>query len=143
MTTLQLSAQNFARPGDTLSVLPLTSWSVTSCAWYLDDELLPGETGQSLLLSNAWVNGSVKVELTYVDALGATATISSAAVKVNAAPLGQPVISGTLEEDGLVTVVTPSAITDADGMGDLPLAFQWLADGIERQGVGPPYRRHR
>lgn len=135
MTTLQLSAQNFARPGDTLSVLPLASWSVTSCAWYLDDELLPGETGQSLLLTNAWVNGSVKVELAYVDALGAAATLTSAAVKVNAAPLGQPVISGTVEEDGLVTVVTPSAITDADGLGDLPLAYQWLADGIEIPGA--------
>jgi hypothetical protein len=135
MTTLQLSAQNFARPGDTLSVLPLASWSVTSCAWYLDDELLPGETGQSLLLASAWVNGSVKVELAYVDELGAAATLTSAAVKVNAAPLGQPVISGTLEEDGLVTVVTPSAITDADGMGDLPIAYQWLADGVEIQGA--------
>lgn len=135
MTTLTLSAQNFARPGDTLSVLPLAAWSVTSCAWFLDDELLAGETGQSLLLASTWVNSAVKVELTYVDALGATVSLMSAPVKVNAAPEGLPVIAGTFEEDGLVTVVTPSALTDADGMGDLPLAYQWLADGIEITGA--------
>jgi hypothetical protein len=132
MTILQLSAQSFARPGAALDVVPLAlpSGTVATYEWFVDDEESPRSTGQRFSLPLDLYDSAVTVRATYVDESGTTVMVFSDPIKVNAAPTGVPAIAGTFEEDGLVSVVTPSAIGDLDGLGDLPLAYQWLADGV-------------
>jgi hypothetical protein len=132
MTILQLSAQSFASPGASVDVMPLALPSGTAATyeWFVDDEETPRSTGQRFSIPPDLYDSAVTARATYVDASGTTVIVFSEPIKVNAAPSGTPLIAGTFEEDGLVSVVTPSAIKDLDGLGDLPLAYQWLADGL-------------
>ncbi len=132
MTLLQLSAQSFARPGDVLDVTPLAlpESLVVTYEWFVDDEEAPRASGLSFQLPRDLSQSAVTARASYVDGSGATVVVFSPSIQVNAAPTGLPVIAGTFEEDGLVSVVTPSAIVDLDGTGELPLAYQWLADGV-------------
>ena len=132
MTLLQLSAQSFARPGSILDVTPLALpvGTPVTYEWFVDDEEQPRATGLSYQLPLNLSQSEVAVRATYVDLSGTTVIVSSLPIKVNAAPTGLPAISGTFEEDGLVSVVTPSAIVDLDGTGEFPLVYQWLADGV-------------
>jgi bifunctional DNase/RNase len=132
MTLLQLSAQSFARPGAVLDVTPLAlpESLVVTYEWFVDDEEAPRASGLSFQLPLDLSQSAVTARASYVDDSGATVVVFSPSIQVNAAPTGLPVIAGTFEEDGLVSVVTPSAIADQDGTGELPLAYQWLADGV-------------
>ncbi len=131
MSLLQISAQSFARPGTVLDVTPLalSESLVVSYEWFVDDEEQPRATGLRFQLPLDLYPSAVMARASYVNESGTPVIVFSEPIKVNAAPTGLPAIAGTFEEDGLVYVVTPSAIDDLDGTGDLPLAYQWLADG--------------
>lgn len=135
MTILQLSAQSFVRPETTLEVVPLAlaAGITVTYAWYLDDDELPHGTGPRFVWSPNLYNSTVTARATYVDANGVAVEVSSQPLKVNAAPTGGVLISGTFEENGLVTAT--STVADLDGMGDALLAYQWLADGVDIPGA--------
>lgn len=139
MITLQLSANGFVRPGDTLRALSVPVSSTVNYQWFVDDELVPAGTDTTFVATSALVDSTVRLEIRYRDEAGVDVVQVSEPVKINAAPVGLPEISGTWEEDQLVSVATTTTITDADGLGELPLAYQWLADGVEIPGAVDPY----
>lgn len=134
MSLLQLSVQSFASAGDTVSVLPLSLAADTAVTyeWFsVDDDETVLATGTQFKLPTGLHQSSIKARAIYPDTNGAPLTVLSEAFKVNAAPTGVPAIAGTFKEDGLLSVVSPSAIADLDGLGEFPLAYQWFADGVE------------
>uniref|UniRef100_Q3APA7 DUF4347 domain-containing protein n=1 Tax=Chlorobium chlorochromatii (strain CaD3) TaxID=340177 RepID=Q3APA7_CHLCH len=106
-------------------------WKASSDGINWDD--IFGATQRSYKLTQADVDKHITVEISYTDDANHLNTISSdptrAVWNVNDAPTGKPTLSGTLTEDQTLTIVT-SAITDADGIAQDTMSYQWQADGV-------------
>jgi VCBS repeat-containing protein len=79
-------------------------------------------------------NGSDSFTYTVTTAAGdtETATVNVTVNAVNDAPVGLPLITGTVEEDQTLTADT-SGISDADGLG--AFSYQWLRNGVAIGGA--------
>ena len=98
------------------------------------DADIPGATGSTYTLTNADVNHTIKVKVSFTDDDGYDEEATSAATgnvnrPPNALPTGLPAITGT-PEVGQVLRADTSGIADANGLTSPGFSYQWLrSDG--------------
>ncbi len=124
------TAQDSVLTANTSSIADQDGLGDFSFQWYRGDEAISGATSSTYTLGTDDVGKTIKVLGTYTDGAGAVETITSAQTSLisnkNDAPTGKPVISGTVEEDSVLTLDT-SSIADADGLGSFTI--NWLRNG--------------
>ena len=107
-----------------------------SYQWYRDGVAIVGATASTYTLGDADVGTTMTVAASYTDGQGTNESVISAGVgpiaNVNDVPAGQPVITGTVAEDQVLTADT-SGISDADGLGTF--GYQWYRDGMAITGA--------
>jgi hypothetical protein len=101
-----------------------------SYQWLRNGSAISGATSANYFTTDADVETRISVRVSFVDGLETTETLTSAQsstiAAINDAPTGLPTISGTPEEDRLLTV-NVSGINDADGLN--AFSYQWLRNG--------------
>ena len=97
--------------------------------WYRNGEPLPGEVGETYLLTDDDIRQRVWVTASYVDGLENTEHLSSVLVgapgriaNINDEPIGSAYIRGTVAEGSTLTIDT-SGLYDADGIESF--SYQW------------------
>ena len=104
--------------------------------WLRGGAAISGATASTYALGDGDVGALISVQVSYTDDQGTPETLTSAqtaaALNVNDAPAGLPVISGTVTEDQTLSVDT-SGISDADGLG--AFSYQWLRGGAVISGA--------
>ena len=108
-----------------------------SYQWIRNGIAITGATGSTYTLGDADVGTQVSVQVTYTDGHGTaegplTSAQTAAVTNVNDAPAGVPTITGTAQEDQMLTADT-SGISDADGLGTF--SYQWLRNGVAVTGA--------
>ena len=120
---------------DTSGISDADGLGLMSYQWFRDGVAISGANSDSLMLGDADVGSSITVEVSYTDGQGTAESTTSVAVgpvtNVNDPVAGQPVITGTPEEDQTLTADT-SGISDADGLG--AFSYQWYRDGVAITG---------
>ncbi|MEP5763348.1 MAG: DUF4347 domain-containing protein, partial [Halieaceae bacterium] len=103
-----------------------------SYQWQRDGVDIGGATGSTYTLAQTDVGTTITVDASYTDGLGVLEQVSSAGVgpisNLNDAPVGVPTISGTAQEDQVLTANT-GGISDEDGLG--AFSYQWQRDGVD------------
>ena len=94
------------------------------------DSNISGATGQTYTLTNDDSAKAIKVSVTFTDDDGYTATLTSAATGIvaappNQAPTGVPTITGTAIVGDTLTADT-TGISDANGLTGVSYAYQWI-----------------
>ncbi|MBS99629.1 MAG: hypothetical protein CMI01_13250 [Oceanospirillaceae bacterium] len=98
--------------------------------WLRDGSPVGGATGSAYTLTQADVESRVSVRVSYLDGEGTQEQVksnSTVIANINDAPVGRPVIQGSLEEDSQLSVDL-SSISDDDGLGAFD--YQWQRDGV-------------
>ncbi|MDQ7076634.1 MAG: hypothetical protein Q9M45_02120 [Robiginitomaculum sp.] len=128
--------------GQTLSVDPSgirdpdgLSNAVFSYQWRRNGGDIAGESGSSLLLTQADVGATIRVMTRFVDDLGFGGSIISSVIgpiaNVNDAPSGAVLITGSAVK-GQTLTADASGITDIDGLG--AFSYQWRRSGSDITG---------
>ncbi|MDH5513090.1 MAG: hypothetical protein OEY27_07760, partial [Gammaproteobacteria bacterium] len=101
-----------------------------SYQWLRGGVAIAGATASTYTLGDADVGAQISVRVAYTDGQGTLETVTSAqtaaVANVNDAPVGLPIIIGTVTEDQTLTADT-SGISDADGLG--AFSYRWLRNG--------------
>ena len=104
--------------------------------WYRDGVAIGGATASSYTLGDVDVGSNITVTVSYTDGYGnpegTTSNPVGPVANVNDTPVGVPTITGTLEEDQVLTADT-SGLSDADGLG--AFSYQWYRDGVAIAGA--------
>ncbi|HYD75388.1 choice-of-anchor U domain-containing protein [Ramlibacter sp.] len=102
-----------------------------SYQWLSDGAVITGATGATFTPGQAEVGTGISVRVTYTDGHSTVETVTSAAgtpvANANDAPTGTVSIGGTPTEGE--TLTASNTLEDLDGMGALPVSYQWFADG--------------
>lgn len=127
------TATGTAVTGDVLTAQP-TGWvegSSFAHQWASNGVDLPGETGQTLTLTDALIGSAVTVTTTATHAEYASASVTSAPVTIAARTLTSalPTITGVAAA-GTVLTAQPGTWTDGT-----TLAYQWAAGGVAIPGA--------
>ncbi len=102
-----------------------------SYQWFRDAQEIVGAVGSSIVLSDADVDSSLSVEVTYTDLQGTVEVVESSTVgpvsNINDNPTGTVTLSGITREGEIISVI--NNIVDNDG---LPQVFniQWYRNGL-------------
>ena len=103
--------------------------------WQRDGVNVAGATGTTYTLGNADVGHTLDVVASYTDGHGTAEAVSSAATatvtNVNDPPTGTVTISGTAQENQVLTA--SNTLADADGLG--AISYQWQRDGVNVAGA--------
>ena len=106
-----------------------------SYQWQRDGVDVAGATGPSYTLGNADVGHTMDVVAKYTDGHGTSEAVTSAATSsvtnVNDPPTGSVTISGTAQENQVLTA--SNTLADADGLG--VISYQWQRDGVNVVGA--------
>ena len=109
--------------------------------WLAGDSDISGATGSTYTLADADEGKAIKVQVSFTDDAGNDETLTSTATDtVSAAPIsntlatGAPTISGTARVGETLTAST-LGISDADGLTNATLSYQWLADDADISGA--------
>ena len=106
-----------------------------SYQWQRDGVNVVGATGATYTLGNADVGHAIDVVASYTDGHGTLESKASAATalvtNVNDAPTGTVTISGTAQENQVLTA--SNTLADADGLG--AISYQWQRDGVNVVGA--------
>ena len=106
-----------------------------SYQWQRDGVNVAGATGATYTLGDADVGHTIDVVASYTDGHGTLESVASAATaavtNVNDAPTGTVTISGTAQEDQVLTA--SNTLADADGLG--AISYQWQRDGVNVAGA--------
>ncbi|UOA10521.1 DUF4347 domain-containing protein [Methylobacter sp. S3L5C] len=121
-----LTAANTLGDSDGMGTVPITY------QWFADGVLITNATAGTFTLTQEQVNKVITVQASYTDGLNKLEQVLSSAttavVDVNDAPTGIVTISGLLEQNQLLTAA--NTLGDLDGMGTVPITYQWFADGV-------------
>ena len=121
---------------DTSGISDADGLGTFSYQWYRDGVAIGGATASTYTLGDADVGSNVTVTVSFTDGQGTAESTTSDPVgpvaNVNDPVSGQPVITGTPEEDQILTADT-SGISDADGLG--VFSYQWYRDGVAITGA--------
>jgi hypothetical protein len=114
---------------------------VFSYQWLRSGSIIAGATNVTYLLDDADVGSQIRVRVSYTDGHGTNESVTSAqtalVANVNDAPVGLPLVTGTVTEDQTLTADV-SGISDADGLG--VFSTQWLRNGADiAGGTGSTY----
>ena len=97
--------------------------------WTRDGATISGANTSSYTLVQADVGSLISVTASYTDGQGtlesSTSSNTTAVLNVNDLPTGSLTISGTLEQDQVLTV--SNTLADEDGLGTI--SYQWLRLG--------------
>jgi hypothetical protein len=103
--------------------------------WQSDGVAIAGATGTTLTLGQAEVGSVITVVGSYTDQQGTLESVPSAptdpVANVNDLPDGAVIITGTAEEDQVLTA--SNTLDDADGLGTV--TYQWQSDGVAIAGA--------
>ena len=114
-----ISASNTLDDADGLGPITYT--------WYADGAQIA--QGEIFTLTQAQVGKAISVTASYTDAHGtaesSVSSVSSVVANLNDAPTGSVTISGTVQEDQILTA--SHNLVDADGLGTI--SYSWFADG--------------
>ncbi len=106
-----------------------------SYQWQRDGVNVVGATGATYTLGNADVGHTIDVVASYTDGHGTLESKASAATatvtNVNDPPTGTVTISGTAQENQVLTA--SNTLADADGLGTI--SYQWQRDGVDVVGA--------
>ena len=106
-----------------------------SYQWQRDGVNVAGATGTTYTLGNADVGHTLDVVASYTDGHGTAESKASAATSavtnVNDPPTGTVTISGTAQENQVLTA--SNTLADADGLG--AISYQWQRDGVNVAGA--------
>ena len=106
-----------------------------SYQWQRDGVDVAGATGGSYTLGNADVGHAIDVVAKYTDGHGTAESVTSASTSavtnVNDPPTGSVTISGTAQENQVLTA--SNTLADADGLG--AISYQWQRDGVDVAGA--------
>ena len=106
-----------------------------SYQWQRDGVDVAGATGGSYTLGNADVGHTIDVVAKYTDGHGTAEAVTSpstaAVTNVNDPPTGSVTISGTAQENQVLTA--SNTLADADGLG--LISYQWQRDGVDVAGA--------
>ena len=106
-----------------------------SYQWQRDGVNVAGATGTTYTLGNADVGHTIDVVASYTDGHGTAEAVTSAATaavtNVNDPPTGTVTISGTAQENQVLTA--SNTLADADGLGTI--SYQWQRDGVNVAGA--------
>jgi len=106
-----------------------------SYQWQSGSNKITGANKATYTLTQAEVDKTISVEVSYVDNEGTEESLSSEAMNVlniNDAPTGLPTISGVASLDNILSVNT-APIVDIDGIGIF--SYQWNADSVAIAGA--------
>ena len=107
-----------------------------SFEWLRNGTPITGETGPSLVLTQADVGQPISVRVSYVDGQGTPEQVTSAATgniqDVNDPVTGSVSITGLAQQDETLTAVA-NTVADADGLG--AFSYTWLRDGVAIPGA--------
>ncbi len=107
-----------------------------SIQWVRAGEDVAGAEGVSYSLTDADVNTSLSVRVSYIDLYDSPESMSSgvtvAIANVNDAPVGEVSILGAMIEDGALTAQID--LSDADGLGS-EFDYQWYRDDVVITGA--------
>ena len=96
--------------------------------WYADGNAITGATAQDYTLTHNEVSKKITVKVSYEDLGGVTEVLESDpttdVININDPPLGSVMISGTAEENQVLSAI--NNFNDEDGIGSLN--YQWYAD---------------
>ena len=131
------AAEDQLLTADTSGITDADGLGAFNYQWLRDGVNIAGATGSTYTLGDTDVGTQISVQVSYIDdqstAEGPLTSVQTAAVtNVNDAPVGVPVITGTVTEDQTLTADT-SGISDADGLG--AFSYQWLRDGVVIAGA--------
>ena len=112
-----------------------------SYQWLAGDSDISGATGSTYTLPDADEGKAITVQVSFTDDAGNDETLTSAATDAvatatqpNNPATGAPTISGTVQMGETLTVDT-TGISDADGLTNATLSYQWLADDADISGA--------
>jgi hypothetical protein len=116
---------------DTSGISDADGLGVFSYQWLRDGVAIGGATASTYTLGDADVGTQISVRVSYTDGLGTgegplTSAATAPVSNLNDAPVGLPMISGSVMEDQTLTA-DASGIADADGLG--AFSYQWLRNG--------------
>ena len=98
-----------------------------------------GATGSTYLLGDADVGSNISVRANYTDGHGTaeavTSAVTAAVANVNDAPTGSVTISGTAQENQVLTA--SNTLVDADGLGTI--SYHWLRVALDTGATGSTY----
>ena len=98
--------------------------------WKADGVNIANATSSTLILGQAQVGKTIKVEASYTDGYGTDeqvySGVSSLVQNVNDAPTGSLTIAGIATQGN--TLTAENTLADLDGLGEL--YYQWKADGV-------------
>ena len=121
---------------DTSGISDEDGLGLFSYQWFRDGVAISGATASTYTLGDADVGTTITVVASYTDSEGTNELVGSAGTgpiaNVNDVPVGVPMITGTVEEDQILTAET-TGISDADGLG--AFSYQWLRDGVTIAGA--------
>ena len=121
---------------DASAVNDVDGLGVFSYQWKADGVAISGATATTYTLTQVEVGKKITVSISYTDGIGVNESVTStetvAVANVNDNPEGNPVITGTAEEDQTLTA-DASAVNDADGLGTF--SYQWKADNVAIGGA--------
>jgi hypothetical protein len=108
-----------------------------SYQWLRGGVAIGGATASTYTLGDADVGSQISVQVSYTDGQGTaegplTSSQTAAVTNVNDAPIGVPTITGTVEENQILSANT-AGISDADGLG--AFSYQWLRGGVAIGGA--------
>ncbi len=103
--------------------------------WQRDGVDVAGQNGTIYITSQADVGAVISVVASYIDDLGGTGAVASAATApvadINDTPSGSVTISGSAVEDAQLTA--SNTLGDNDGLG--AISYQWQRDGVDVDGA--------
>jgi hypothetical protein len=106
-----------------------------SYQWLADGVVISGAAASTFTLTKAQVGKAISVVASYIDGLGKTESMTSAATgavaNLNDLPTGSVTISGTAKQGQTLTAA--NTLADADGMGTV--SYQWKANGTSIGGA--------
>ena len=122
---------------DTSGISDADGLGAFSYQWLRGGAAIGGATLSTYTLGDADVGNQISVRVSYTDGQGTfegpLASAQTAMVtNINDNPIGVPTITGTVQEDQILTADT-SGISDADGLG--ALSYQWLRGGVAIGGA--------
>jgi VCBS repeat-containing protein len=103
-------------------------------SWFADGELFAEGSSATVQLTERELGKSITVVAHYIDGLGNSESVDSAATLPvefgNRAPTGDVLIAGLVEQGQTLTVT--HTLEDLDGLGEV--SYQWQVDGVDLEG---------